>query len=163
MICLRCGYCCVHYAVIIVDDPKLGIEPGNLKEKCTGDRCPHLTGDVCGEYGCAIHDKPWYDETPCYEFGQIENSPTDPCRMGVHITKNEEQAMSEKKKRGWVFTDDDTDEEIGFAEPDEYRDADDAVDRFGRNWGGNDFSIYFRDSNGDLCACGDDSRPEDFD
>ena len=76
----------------------------------------------------------------------------------------EKEAAAEKASpRGWVFVDDDTEEEIGFAEPEEYRDADDAVDRFGRNWGGNDFSVFFRNSNGVLCGCACEDTPDDFD
>jgi hypothetical protein len=87
MICLRCGHCCIHYEVIIVADPDQEPGPGNLAEKHTGDRCPHLTGDVCGEYACAIHDRAWYDETPCWQYGQIERSIDTPCRTGVHLLK----------------------------------------------------------------------------
>ena len=83
MICLHCGYCCIHYDVIIVDDPNLGPSEDNLKHKPTGERCQHLTGDVCGEYACVIHDRPWYNETPCYQYGQTERSVDTPCRMGV--------------------------------------------------------------------------------
>ena len=81
--------------VIIVDDPELGPVEGNLRplnfkpfeEK---ERCPHLRGDKPGEYSCAVHDKPWYPETPCFSHGQIEQSPDDPCRMGEHILKQEQ-------------------------------------------------------------------------
>lgn len=86
MICLRCGYCCIKYVVIIVDDPDIGPEEGNLKENA-GIRCQHLTGDVAGEYVCAIHDRSWYEETPCWQFGQIERSTDTKCRMGVHVLK----------------------------------------------------------------------------
>ena len=102
MICLRCGYCCVQYDVIIVDDPNVGLQDSevNLKHKPNGERCQHLTGDKCGEYACAIHDRPWYKKTPCYEYGQIERSPDTPCRMGAHLLKREKM-----KNERWVFTD----------------------------------------------------------
>ena len=87
MICMHCGYCCFNYEVIIVDDPDIGLienSTNNLKEKHTGIRCPHLTGNICGEYSCAIHDRPWYEETPCYQHGQWERSVDTPCRLGVY-------------------------------------------------------------------------------
>lgn len=89
MICLRCGHCCFNYEVIIIDDPDIGLDPNNIKEKHTGDRCQHITGDVCGEYSCSIHDKLWYDQTPCWQHGQIEKSADTHCRMGVYFLKKE--------------------------------------------------------------------------
>ena len=82
MICLRCGYCCVHLEVIIVDDPAKGIQEGNLIPKHTGERCKHLmdNGD------CAIHNEPWYEETPCFAFTQIETG-NQPCRLGLFHKK----------------------------------------------------------------------------
>ena len=86
MICLHCGHCCINYEIIIVDDPAKGIDEHNLKEKHTGERCQHLVGNNCGEYSCAIHHYPWYEETPCYQFGQTERSSDTLCRMGVYLT-----------------------------------------------------------------------------
>jgi hypothetical protein len=73
--------------VVIVDDPKLGIVEDNLKAVGFNgpERCQHLVGDKPGEYSCAVHDEPWYCETPCASHGQIERSPTDECRMGRYI------------------------------------------------------------------------------
>ena len=85
MRCLRCGYCCIEYDVMIVDNPELGPIDGNIIHKPSGQRCQHLIGNKAGEYSCAIHDKEWYNKTPCYDFGQIENSVNDPCRMGQYI------------------------------------------------------------------------------
>ncbi len=85
MKCLRCGYCCMNSFVVIVVDPDKGPIDGNLKA-ITG-RCPHLQGDKPGEYSCAVHAKPWYKKTPCFNHGQIEKSKTDECRMGAHLTK----------------------------------------------------------------------------
>jgi hypothetical protein len=103
MICLRCGYCCIQYDVIIVDDPDIGPPDdtpfvkdfsANLKHKPTGERCQHLTGEACGEYACAIHDRPWYKETPCYQHGQIERSKDTPCRMGKHLMGDHDDTVS---------------------------------------------------------------------
>ena len=85
MKCLRCGYCCINYMVIIVDDPIYGIDPDNLKVHMGEGRCQHLIGDIPGEYSCAIHDYPWYKDTPCFAFTQIEDSIDNPCRMGDYI------------------------------------------------------------------------------
>ena len=90
MKCLRCGYCCDKYDVSIVDDPELGIVEGNVVNKPTGERCRHLRGKSPGEYSCAIHDKIWYKETPCFAFTQYENGNT-PCRMGVYVLEKIEK------------------------------------------------------------------------
>jgi hypothetical protein len=79
----------MNYLVIIVDDPKKGIAPDNLiAHEGNGVKCKHLVGDKPGEYGCAIHDEPWYRETPCYEFGQIEADESTPCRIGAYLLEN---------------------------------------------------------------------------
>lgn len=89
MKCLRCGYCCHKYMVIIVDDPEKGIVESNLiAHEGNGKPCKHLEGNKPGEYSCKIHDKVWYDETPCFKHGQIERYPNDPCRIGKHILDN---------------------------------------------------------------------------
>lgn len=83
MKCLRCGYCCQNSFVMVVDDPEKGIADGNLK--AIGDhgpeRCPHLRGNISGQFSCAVHDRPWYPETPCFSHAQIEGKDS-PCRMG---------------------------------------------------------------------------------
>lgn len=86
MRCLRCAHCCFTHSVVIVDDPALGPVEGNLIAR-GGDRCQHLRGDTPGQFSCAIHDEPWYPETPCAQHGQIEYSPDDPCRLGVFVMK----------------------------------------------------------------------------
>jgi len=99
MICLRCGYCCLTSWVVIVDDPEKGPEEGNLKGiNCLEESCPHLRGDTVGEYGCAIHNYPWYEETPCFSHGQIERSPDTPCRMGSHLLSK--KSLDEEKNNG---------------------------------------------------------------
>jgi len=86
MKCLRCGYCCIRYAVIIVDDPSKGIEPDNLiVHEGKGIPCKHLKGNKPGEYSCAIHNRPYYNETPCFQHGQIERNIDAPCRMGKYV------------------------------------------------------------------------------
>ena len=85
MQCLRCGYCCIKYEVIIIADPKKGVKEDNMVAKHTDDKCPHLVGDSPGAYACAIHDESWYKGTPCYSHGQIEVSPDDECRMGRYV------------------------------------------------------------------------------
>jgi hypothetical protein len=88
MKCLRCGYCCINYFVPIVDDPDRGLDPDNIIiHKGDGKPCKHLQGDEPGEYSCAVHGKPWYCETPCYDHGQIESNPDSPCRVGEHLLK----------------------------------------------------------------------------
>jgi len=86
MICLRCGYCCHNYVVVIVDDPDKGVQEDNLiVHEGKGKPCKHLSKEISGEYSCKIHNEKWYKETPCYAHGQIEQNSTDPCRMGLYF------------------------------------------------------------------------------
>ena len=90
MKCLQCGWCCKNLWVIIVNDPEKcpAIQEDNLMEhNGLGQRCKHLRGDKIGECKCAVHNKPWYSSTPCYQYTQIENSPDAPCRRGEHELK----------------------------------------------------------------------------
>lgn len=91
MICLRCGYCCKNYCVVILVDPVKGIEEDNLKiHEGKGEPCMHLQGNIPGKYSCAIHDKPIYKETPCHKHGQIE-ARNMRCRLGLYVLKNHEK------------------------------------------------------------------------
>lgn len=86
---MRCGYCCKHLWVMIVDDPSKGIVEDNIIEhKGQGQPCKHLCGDAPGEYSCAIHDEPWYEETPCARHEQV-GKPDAPCRMGEFILRGQ--------------------------------------------------------------------------
>ena len=91
MRCLRCGYCCHNYMVVIVDDPALGISDDNLVCHEGDGPCKHLRGDKPGEYSCVLHDYSWYKETPCYAHGQLEKSGDDVCRMGEFVLANPER------------------------------------------------------------------------
>lgn len=89
MKCLRCGYCCKNMMVIIVDNPEKGISEDNLiAHMGKNQSCQHLEGNTPGEYSCAIHDKIWYKQTPCFTHGQIESSINNICRMGEYLFKN---------------------------------------------------------------------------
>ena len=83
MKCLRCGWCCKNLCVIVVNDPNKGIQEGNLiTHEGNGKSCPHLKG-TAGKYECAIHNEPWYEETPCAQYTQIGKE-GEPCRMGLY-------------------------------------------------------------------------------
>lgn len=87
MKCLRCGYCCKTSCVVIVLDPKKGIAKSNLKAlNLLEEPCPHLRGDIPGEYSCAIHNEKWYKKTPCYSHTQIEQKDSF-CRIGERLLK----------------------------------------------------------------------------
>lgn len=89
MRCLRCGYCCKELSVVIVVDPLLGVREDNLRSiDLKKERCPHLRGDKVGEYSCAIHEYSWYEETPCYSYGQVERGDSD-CRIGRYLIGKE--------------------------------------------------------------------------
>ncbi len=93
MKCLHCGYCCIMYDVIIIS-PEYATDDLNVKapkdgdkvfmHKPTGVACPHLTKEN-DEYRCAIHHYAWYKDTPCFDFGQIEDSIDAVCRMGDYV------------------------------------------------------------------------------
>jgi len=98
MQCLHCGYCCKNMAVAVVDDPSLGVVEGNVIFNLGGGSpCKHLQGREPGKHACAVHDEPWYPDTPCYRHGQVERSDS-PCRMGQYILgicKGKEQEVSD--------------------------------------------------------------------
>lgn len=88
MICLRCGYCCKNYMVVIVDDPEkedslLFQEENLIALEGNGTPCKHLRDDKPGSYWCDIHHYPWFKDTPCGQYDQIgkENAP---CRIGKY-------------------------------------------------------------------------------
>jgi hypothetical protein len=84
MICLRCGYCCIYYDVMIVNNPDLGIIEGNIIHKPYGIKCQHLIGEIPGEYACKVHNSPWFKETPCAAFTQFESQNSN-CRVGEKL------------------------------------------------------------------------------
>ena len=90
MICLRCGYCCEiclnsvvrpEYidSITSVDDLEMDMLLPVGKEL---GPCPYFSWDAEGLAVCAIHDKPWYKETPCYQYQS--HLPGVPCMMGKH-------------------------------------------------------------------------------
>lgn len=99
MICLRCGYCCVHFSVVLPD--------GSYKP--SGEECKFLIR----KYGmaiCKIYGKDWsindngtiikgtWEETPCGQFTQIEKTNLDLCRLGSYTLqeKRKKQVKGEK-------------------------------------------------------------------
>ena len=66
----------------------------------------------------------------------------------------------EAQPDGWVFVDE-NDEEIGFAEPHDFANADHAVQKFGNEYGDGDFGVCFR-KNGVLHSCDPESTPQDY-
>ena len=104
MKCLRCGYCCVSYDVIV----PLKAAPENpnewdngmeeyAKHKPTGEACWNLIYDIeTREASCLIHDEDFFADSPCDQFGQIERKKTDVCRMGEYIL-NRKLSGAERK------------------------------------------------------------------
>ena len=92
MICLRCGFCCVRYAVIIVApgkfDPDMTVAeieakygPEAFVAKDSDTPCPHLRAEQ-EKASCAVRECKFYDETPCFQFCQIESTLASECRIG---------------------------------------------------------------------------------
>ncbi len=63
------------------------------------------------------------------------------------------------KHVGWVFVDDETEEVIGLAAPEDYVDADMAVQKFDA---ADDFGVFYQDASGERHSCDAESRPSDF-
>jgi len=73
--------------VMIVDDPEKGLAEDNIIAHMGNGPCKHLLGDKAGEYSCAIHNKKWFKNTPCFSHGQIEATSDDLCRIGEYHLK----------------------------------------------------------------------------
>lgn len=93
MICLRCGYCCFMYDVVIVSDPNKTPNEHNIEFKRNNQRCKHLVGNKTGEFFCAIHNKEWYDTTPCFQHTQFERKNSN-CRIGQNILQNQDTPVA---------------------------------------------------------------------
>jgi hypothetical protein len=95
MKCLRCGYCCIMYDVIIIDpssiieDIDFDKDDVKLVHKPGSSPCPHLKWKD-DKAICSIHHYKWYDQTPCFSHGQIESSKERECRLGSYMLKNKE-------------------------------------------------------------------------
>ena len=94
MICLRCGRCCSFPVGVVkpeyVDVFTLDADSKDLDKwtmwKSQDMICPHMTWD--GNIAiCAIHDRPWFPDTPCGRHGQFELR-NEKCRTGEWIKKN---------------------------------------------------------------------------
>jgi hypothetical protein len=81
MICLRCGQCCLHLDIFVVNPASIladgSIDPDDKEAmifKPAGQRCPHLVSQAAreGEMAvCTIHHLPCYRGTPCEQFEQV--------------------------------------------------------------------------------------------
>jgi len=95
MICLNCGLCCIQFDVVIIspDYAREGIIFKKLPEdafiiKRGRTPCPHLYWEV-EESRCMIHNYSWYEQTPCYDFTQVESKSSDFCRIGQYSIKTD--------------------------------------------------------------------------
>ena len=95
--CKRSGYCCYAYDVIIaIEEPDLQLGLYHKPSNCV---CPHLGFDSARDAVCAVHDKPWYPQTPCHSFN---NPDIDPdafqkagCRVGPYTRAQEGGCLAE--------------------------------------------------------------------
>lgn len=81
MLCLRCGRCCLHLDIFIVNPSSVLADgcinpddPQAMIFKSAGKRCPHLAYEATGEGEvavCTIHHLPCYRGTPCEQFEQL--------------------------------------------------------------------------------------------
>jgi hypothetical protein len=101
MLCLRCGQCCLHLDIFIVNPSSIladgSIDPDDPQAmifKPAGQRCPLLASQAAreGDYAvCTIHHLPCYRGTPCEQFEQV--GPED----AVCIMSGYFQALAEKR------------------------------------------------------------------
>lgn len=98
--------------------------------------------------------KDHYDNGECPDCGE---SIPDDCKQGEQCANCDHVFV---EPDGWVFLNEETGEEVGYAKPKDYPDAAEAVYGFERNYKGR-FYVYFR-KDGELCDCVSASRPEDF-
>ena len=80
MICLRCGKCCLHLDIFVVNPLSIladgSIDPEAQQAmifKPAGERCPHLATEPEDSplAVCTIHHLPCYRGTPCELFEQL--------------------------------------------------------------------------------------------
>jgi hypothetical protein len=92
VICVHCGLCCYDFPVAIVAPKYIdfkGEDANDLPEeafiiKQGNTPCEYLYWE--DDFSrCAVHNKPWYPSTPCFDFSQIESSPNNICRYGEWI------------------------------------------------------------------------------
>ena len=81
MICKRCGQCCFHLDIFIIN-PRSILPDGTVSSddpeamifKPAQQKCPHLSYKAASEGEiavCAIHHLPCYRGTPCEQFEQL--------------------------------------------------------------------------------------------
>ena len=95
MNCLHCGNCCIMLDVVIINSKKIKNMDGSVdlndpsiyEHKPTGFKCPNLLF-VDGTSHCTVHHLPWFKETPCHDFTQIEREDSN-CRTGEYMLKEE--------------------------------------------------------------------------
>jgi hypothetical protein len=88
MICLRCGKCCLHLDIHIINprsilangtiDPE---DPFSIVLKKAGETCPHLVFQE-GLAICIVHHMLCYQGTPCQQFEQIGPDDAVCCMSG---------------------------------------------------------------------------------
>lgn len=99
MICLRCGGCCLHLDIFVVNPDSIQkdgsidlCDPESMIFKPSGIKCPHLffQADPAGDGGeiavCSIHHLPCYQGTPCQQFEQMGRE-DDICVMRDYFKK----------------------------------------------------------------------------
>jgi len=97
MTCIRCGNCCFYLNVTV--SPKYideDIDLNNIEDEKIitidgiSEFCPHLYWDDENNNAiCKIHDKKWYNQTPCYRHMNPEFENLGDCRIGPYIKSNQ--------------------------------------------------------------------------
>lgn len=81
--CLRCGWCCIAPKIPIVKlefkDSPIYIDKtleyfDKIREKKSGEMCPHLSFSESGISTCNVYHKEWFSTTLCYSFISVETT-----------------------------------------------------------------------------------------
>ncbi len=96
MKCIRCGFCCIEYDVVIVKPEFVDdFDHENFNEdqehklmfKGCGEKCPHLQINTDDHTtSCSVHNKPWFSGTPC-DTHHVMGDADKPCRIGEYCFK----------------------------------------------------------------------------
>jgi hypothetical protein len=96
MSCVRCGKCCSYLVAVVAPKHinKTNLNLSELHEEddficCNGTenmRCPYLCWDDEKDVAvCTIHDKEWFNQTPCYRHNNPACGDLFACRIGPYI------------------------------------------------------------------------------
>ena len=76
---------------------------GRFKDKPADVICPNLSFDNDRQASCAVHNEPWYKETPCFVYGNSDVDPDyfykrgKPCLVGKAVREKKHNVFDGAK------------------------------------------------------------------